>query len=248
MPKKKAISERWTETRVFDGLSRVFTPKTHTLLRQVRNGTGYVDTVRTADALALSYWPTRGLYMNGIEIKITRADWLRELEHPEKSDEIGQYCRYWYIAAPAGIVPVGELPEGWGLIEMSPKAKIVHEATQRDAVPPTMAFVCAIARKLADGTVPLEEVEGRAAEMVESRKTSEKVKLDKLRLEVEQFETESGMKITGSHAWEPIGRSVRFVQETGIGNAVQTARRLQREAQSIVDQIERALEKHNDPA
>ena len=58
-------------------------------------------------------WPSRGLYIAGVEIKVSRADWLKERKDPGKSVSIQRFCKYWYVAAPAGIVPVADDEDDW---------------------------------------------------------------------------------------------------------------------------------------
>ena len=52
-------------------------------LEEVRNGTGYArGHIRTADAIIMGTYPSRGLYMHGVEVKISRQDWLNEFQLP----------------------------------------------------------------------------------------------------------------------------------------------------------------------
>ena len=44
--------------------------------------------VRTADMMAISTWPSRGLYAVGIEIKVNSSDLAKELASPSKADDI----------------------------------------------------------------------------------------------------------------------------------------------------------------
>ncbi len=87
-------------------------------LQQVRNSTGFASrTVRTADFLALSLWPSRGLSLHGFEAKQARGDWKREREDPAKAEEIAQYCDFWWlVVTSASIAPLDEVPETWGLL------------------------------------------------------------------------------------------------------------------------------------
>lgn len=72
---------------------------------------------RFADAMALNLWSTRGLEFHGFEIKVTRADWLRELRTPSKAEELGVYCdRWWLVLADRDIIKEGELPNLWGVM------------------------------------------------------------------------------------------------------------------------------------
>ena len=51
-------------------------------LEEVRDATGF-DGVRTADAMAISMYRSRGKAVYGFEMKVSRADWLKELKQPE---------------------------------------------------------------------------------------------------------------------------------------------------------------------
>jgi hypothetical protein len=83
----------------------------------VRSHAGF-DAERTADAVALDLWPSKGLELHGFEVKISRADWLRELKDPGKAAPVGRYCDRWWLVVPdRSIVKSGELPDDWGLIE-----------------------------------------------------------------------------------------------------------------------------------
>lgn len=89
----------------------------HAIFFEVPDGTGS-DKCRTADAIIMSLWPSRGLDITGLEIKVSRGDWLKELKTPEKSLFFWQQCDYWGLCAgDASIVRTGELPKGWGLMQ-----------------------------------------------------------------------------------------------------------------------------------
>lgn len=76
---------------------------------------------RYADAVAFNLWKSRGYAVHGFEIKVTRADWLRELKNPAKADEVFGYCDHWWVVAAPGIVNPNELPSNWGLLEPAPR-------------------------------------------------------------------------------------------------------------------------------
>jgi hypothetical protein len=54
-------------------------------LEKVRDAPGF-DARRTADAMALGLWHNRGCELHGFEIKVSRADWRRELAELAKAD------------------------------------------------------------------------------------------------------------------------------------------------------------------
>lgn len=85
-------------------------------LEKVRDAPGF-DAKRTADAMALNLWQSRGCELHGYEIKISRADWRRELADPAKADGWCAIVDRWWIVAPRGVVPRDELPSTWGLLE-----------------------------------------------------------------------------------------------------------------------------------
>jgi hypothetical protein len=80
-------------------LSERYKGPEYAFLPQVRNQTGYGNTrdgIRTADGLALSLYPSRGIHLHGFEIKVSRSDWLTEKAFPAKADAIGKYCHFWW--------------------------------------------------------------------------------------------------------------------------------------------------------
>ena len=74
--------------------------------------------LRRADLVRVGMWKSRGTGIDVHEIKVSRGDWLRELDDPAKAESWWPYCnRFWIVAVP-GVVRDGELPEGWGLLEL----------------------------------------------------------------------------------------------------------------------------------
>lgn len=72
---------------------------------------------RRIDFLAVNLWQSRGRDVQGIEVKVQRADWLRELAQP-KADTWWGVSNRWWLAAPQGVVfDVAEIPAGWGFLE-----------------------------------------------------------------------------------------------------------------------------------
>ncbi|MGE0405904.1 MAG: hypothetical protein AB7O65_06365 [Candidatus Korobacteraceae bacterium] len=63
-----------------------------------------------------------------VECKISRADFLADREKPFRCDPaLGMGSERYYMV-PAGLVQAGELPEGWGLLEVRNRA--VHLAVR----------------------------------------------------------------------------------------------------------------------
>lgn len=73
---------------------------------------------RRADAVHVGLWSSRGAgTVEVCELKISRADWLKELKEPKKAEAWWPYCHYFWLVVPCeGIVQADELPRGWGLM------------------------------------------------------------------------------------------------------------------------------------
>lgn len=139
---------------IFAALRKRFAAPEWAYFEEVRNGTGFSRrTTRTADGLAFSLWPSRGLELHGIEVKTHRSDWLREKKEPEKAEEIGRFCDRWWLAVTPGVVlDVGEVPSTWGLLEWDGKRWRTHrDAPKRlEATPLDRPMLAAILRKASE--------------------------------------------------------------------------------------------------
>lgn len=132
----------------------------YVLIEQVRNqqGFGYAKgmPVRTFDALMVGLWESRGHPVHGFEVKVSRADWRRELVAPDKADPLVRHVHFWWVAAPKGIVDPLTLPLGWGLqeVDANGRAKTVAEALRREAEPPSWTMLAAILKRAAEQVTP----------------------------------------------------------------------------------------------
>lgn len=139
-----------TETEIAGLLAKKYSPPEYAFLTQVRNGTGCARAVdRTADALAFSLWPSRGLSVSGFEIKISKSDLKSEIANPEKAEAIAQYCDYWWIAVPdSGVLGDLQVPSAWGVMLCNDGQVIIaREATKTASKPLDRLMVCAIMRR-----------------------------------------------------------------------------------------------------
>jgi len=129
-------------------LSKKFTAPEYALFFEVGDATGG-QARRWADALAMGLWPSRGLALQGFEIKVSRSDLLSELKNPAKAESIARYCRYWWLVTPPGLVKDGELPDGWGLYEVHPNGvRTIKPAPANEHVQDiTPSFLAAILRR-----------------------------------------------------------------------------------------------------
>lgn len=100
---------------------------------EVRDATGFRGEGRSADAVAVNCYPSRGLEIHGIEVKTARSDWLRELRSPQKSVAVQKYCDRWWVVTTPDIVQPGELPPTWGLLEL--KGGLLRQVTEAPKLP-----------------------------------------------------------------------------------------------------------------
>lgn len=144
---KPAIQRPLTSGDIRAVLRKVFGAPERAICFEVAQGTGFAAN-RHLDAVAMELWPSRGLSLTGIEIKISRHDWRRELKDPTKAEQIARFLDYFYVAAPPNVVPVDELPSAWGLYEIDADGgcKIRRHAQRTEAEPVSRLFMAAIMR------------------------------------------------------------------------------------------------------
>lgn len=102
------------------------------------------------DAFALHTWPSKKFQRWAYEIKVSRGDFLHEINEPDKRVGAMHISNYFYFAAPVGLIKEHELPDNCGLIEINEKreTKIVVTAPWREACDPYWALVASMGRAL----------------------------------------------------------------------------------------------------
>lgn len=192
---------------------------------QVANGTGFADhgtKRRWADAIAVGIWPSRGCAIHGFEIKVYRADWMKELAKPAKAEAIQQYCDHWWIVAPRGLVHTPELPPTWGLIEVAQKDRLhtTVVAPKLEARALDRTFMAAVLRRHSEVYEKLVERETKTARAegaargdpnLASRLEQTQINHQKLQASVEEFEKASGIKIEYGWRLGDVGAAVRLL-------------------------------------
>lgn len=177
----------WTEQTVFEALRTHFVEGAVAMLPQVASETGAAAR-RVADAIVMQLWPSRGLTIECVEIKVARSDLLKEYQQPEKGDLIGRFCDKFWIATPPGIVKQSDFdddtfPKAWGCLEVSVhepgtlgldednrysrwltpnvyKVKVKKKAEEnKDALPPSRGFLASVMRNMQAFESPEAQVE-----------------------------------------------------------------------------------------
>ncbi len=256
-----------TEHEFLDCLRPRYGGQDYALLPQVRNATGFSRRVRTADALAVSLWPSRGIGAVGFEFKDSRADWLKELKEAAKAEEIGRYCReWWLVVSDPAIVAKGELPAAWGLMHATGETvKVIAAAAPcRDAQEPAWGFVAAVMRAAVDVVTPEAEIgrrvakarreeQDRATEAYRAKLVAARAEADRERdallNQVAAFEAASGVKLDrwSERGARQVGEAVRFVLAGGLAGLTGELARIADAAGRVKCQAEAALEVGTEP-
>jgi hypothetical protein len=137
---------------------------------------------RYADAVMMSLWPSRGLELHGVEIKVSRSDWKREAMDPRKAEAIGRYCDRWWVHTSPGIIQdLSEVPPAWGVREFDGvKWKTRREADKRKPEALNRGFLAALLRRADDS------MRGQLNEAVRAAREREYEETQKQRAAIEE--------------------------------------------------------------
>jgi hypothetical protein len=239
-----------TEDSLLGKLETKFAPPAWAFFSHVKNSVGGGS--RTADGIAIACWRSLGLEIHGFEIKCSRADWLRELKHPEKCDEVFRYCdRWWIVAANTEIVFSGELPPTMGLmVPGGAGLKCETKAPKLEPEPLTRWFVAEVLRRRFQTenhppALSREYSKGFDAGR-EQQKNSfkwEKEKHQRLQKNVDDFQRESGIELSEWTHGAEIGKAVRLVLNGAATNLQRQLEHLLHSSERIVEQIKTELGK-----
>lgn len=252
---KKATKEprQWKADELLDLLHKRYCAPQYALLEQVRNGTGYTSVTRTADALAMSLWPSRGLTLEGFEVKVYRGDWLNELKRPEKAEEIAQFCNNWWIVAPKDIVRVEELPPTWGLLVPHGGGLKALKAAPDLPKPLDLdrLFIAAILRNVTEHMVHHRSIEKKLQAKYELGKGIGLANADQARHEYERmkemldgFKEASGLDIANerySHNITDIGKAVKMVLDGRHKKTQEDLRRIRYRLNGLIERVDEEL-------
>ena len=71
---------------------------------------------RRLDMMVLDCYASNGFRIDGIEIKVSKADLKRELEDPEKHVAFFDVIDYFTLAFPEGVADLSVIPPKWGVM------------------------------------------------------------------------------------------------------------------------------------
>lgn len=208
----------FTSSDVVKHLRDYFNAPAFCFLEQVADGTG-ARQHRWADAVAMSVWPSRGYDIHGIEVKVSKYDWKKELQQPEKSAAVQQYCNRWWIATPdESIIAAGELPPTWGWMVIKDKGgmRVVKEAPALTPKSISIEFLASVMRNVQKAdNAEIASVTRKAYE--EGRESGDRYYREKyveLKKAVDEFHAASGVEI---YEWDggKIGEAVGTLRQIG---------------------------------
>lgn len=212
-------------------------PEAFAIMWEVAPATGAIrGQARYADAVIMSLWPSRGLHLHGVEIKVSRSDWIREMRNPAKAERVAAYCDFWWLHVTPGVVhDLSEVPTQWGVREFDGKKwKTLREATKLDALPCDRGFLASLMRRSSESTAQLARamIEGAMkAEREEIAKAIERgiaahtERQSKAAAAIEAFKEASGIDLMekgiygDAYDLRHLGAVVKAVDKLGVGKA-----------------------------
>ncbi len=183
---------------------------------------------RRCDLMAMHVWKSKGgICLHGHEIKVSRSDWLKEINDVSKAEEFAKRCHYWWICAPKGIVKLEELPPAWGLLHCTDKTSMrVAKPAGKNRNPEAISWMffaacmrafsqqsdleAKLRREYSRGYEAARKVlEPRFDERVQRAERISQNNAERLQRSIDNFEIKSGVKIDAYHGGR-IGRAVKL--------------------------------------
>lgn len=131
-------------------------------LTGVATNAGFVDTSkdglkgRYIDAFAIALWPSTKFERVAYEIKVSRSDFLRELDNPTKRAAAVYLSNRFYFALAPGVLKDDDLLrpdlQACGLLEIQESGAITEyrKAVSREAWPMPETFIVSLLRNARD--------------------------------------------------------------------------------------------------
>lgn len=107
------------------------------------------------DLWVLNCYPSKKFERIAFEVKISRGDFIHEINTPDKRQAALKLSNYYYFATPKGLVKPEEIPPECGLVEIDPdsdKLRWKAKAPRRETENPSWRFLAQLARTANGGT------------------------------------------------------------------------------------------------
>jgi hypothetical protein len=141
---------KWDAKIIVGVLRAMHDPRQWAFFDELRIGTGFgKDAEQRFDGWAIHYYPSKRNVTRCYEIKISKNDFLNEINKPLKRRAGLRLANEFWFVAPQGLLDVKEIPPECGLMEVD-KHYQIHiniQAPFRDVMPPTWLFVSALSRR-----------------------------------------------------------------------------------------------------
>ena len=183
---------------------------------------------RLPSRVVFDTWPSGGLFLHGLEVKISAGDLRRELQDTTKSGDFCEHLDFFSIVAPAGIVKLDMLPEHWGLYcpmengTLRAKRKPLMLKDGRNPGDIKRPFAAAFCRALVTRSLSKEAEKAAFAQgkkdgeyWMERRAKEAEADAKRAKEAIAEFEQVSGVHIDG-YRGRKIGEAVEFVLRGGL--------------------------------
>lgn len=176
------------------------------------------------DAVAVCLYSSRGFAVHGFEVKVSRSDWLGELNDPSKNSLGLTEVDYWWVVAPSvDVVRLSELESRWGLYTCSGRGLRATRRAERlndEGSSFSRPFVVSLLWKVANFETPGEaalkaakregkrEAEARSQEFERRRAGCDTELLKRLKKACDRFREKAGISVEHYDGGE-IGEIVR---------------------------------------
>lgn len=108
---------KWTSEEVVKLIRAKYSGQAWASFEQVADGTG-ARGHSWIDVAAFGLWPSKGLHRLAFEVKVSRADYLNEVQDPTKNAWAREcFHEFWYVAPGGVIKDESEVPEGCGWMQ-----------------------------------------------------------------------------------------------------------------------------------
>lgn len=126
---------KFTTEMLRDGLLRRHKPGA-VARQELRIGCGYAGGAdRSIDLWVIEAAATKGCPATSYEIKVSRADFQKDIKQPLKQRGARLFSDQFYFVTPPGLLRPEEIPDWAGLLEPSSKTNWLHWPTWREVVP-----------------------------------------------------------------------------------------------------------------
>lgn len=240
--KLEGEQEKVTSNDVVEALNGKFRSENYLKFREFDE----FSSGRRVDLLAVSLVRSRP-GVHGVEIKVSRSDWLREMNMAKKADAF-YFCDFYYLASPPGVWQSGEVPHAWGIMEIqNGKVKVLREPTRLNSRYDFMFLKTLIGRMLNPDLSALQKRYNEGYD--QGRKDGEKssnaqMHVETLKREIgiyeenfKKFKDVSGMDLPSVWSLGDIGEIVKKVQSKN--EAMEEIERFSKNMDRFIDRLQR---------